>query len=254
MRSRFLLLGLMGATALTALPAFADGDEAAKSGWSGSVSLTSDYRFRGISQTDRNPAVQGGLEYNGSQGLFAGVWASNVDFGGSGVASWELDIYAGYTHAISEACEATIKAIYYVYPEADVPGSDLDYFELIGSVSHDMGPAALSLELAYTPDYFGGTGSATSVSGGIDVPIMPSVYLFDGGIAASGHVGYQMFDDNVAVGLKDYVFYDVGISATAGAFTLDVRYVGTDISEVECGGIDSCESGVVVTGTLAFGG
>ena len=63
-----------------------------------------------------------------------------------------------------------------------------------------------------------------------------------------------MFDDNVAVGLKDYVFYDVGISATAGAFTLDVRYVGTDISEVECGGIDSCESGVVVTGTLAFGG
>lgn len=244
----------MSATALTALPAFADGDEAAKSAWSGSVSLTSDYRFRGISQTDRNPAVQGGLEYNGSQGLFAGVWASNVDFGGSGVASWELDIYAGYTHAISDKTEATIKAVYYVYPEADAPGQDLDYFELIGSVSHDMGHAALSLELAYTPDYFGGTGEATSVMGGIDVPIMPSVYLFDGGLAASGHVGYQMFDDNVAVALKDYVFYDVGISATAGAFTLDVRYVGTDVDEVECGGVDSCESGVVVTGTLAFGG
>lgn len=237
------------------MPAFADGEAATVSPWSGSVSFTSDYRFRGISQTDRNPALQGEIQYTGSQGVFAGAWASNVDFA-DGSASWELDLFAGYTHAFNENTSGTVKVTYYVYPESNaVPNHDLDYFEASLGFEHDMGAAVLSLEAAYSPDYFGGTGAAISVQGGVEVPVVDSMYLFDKGLTASGHVGHQMIDDNVWSDIPDYTFYDIGFAATAGAFSLDVRYHGTDIDEVDCvSGTDWCEGGVVVTGSLSFGG
>lgn len=235
-------------------PANADGEENAASPWSATIAFTSDYRFRGISQTDTNPAASASIDYTGSQGIFVGAWASNVDFA-DGSASWELDLYAGYTQEIMEGTEGTIKVVYYAYPDSDPgPGNnDFHYLEVIGSVSQDLDGVNLSLELAYSPDYFGATGKALAVTGGIEAPLVESMYLFDGGLSASAHAGHQFFDENAMVGLPDYTYYDVGLSATAGIFTLDVRYVGTDLSEIDCGA-DWCDGTVVVTGSLALGG
>ena len=65
---------------------------------SGNVALTTDYRFRGISQTDRNPAVQGGFDWSHDSGFYLGTWGSNVDFAGS----LELDYYGGYANNIND--------------------------------------------------------------------------------------------------------------------------------------------------------
>src|SRR4249919_1267602 len=110
-------------------PARADG---AWGPFTANISLTSDYRFRGISQSDNGPAVQGGVDF-AQNGWFAGVWASSVDFldDPGKDAPAEVDIYGGYNYALSDTSEIGIKAIYYWYPDSDLAGTNqYDYFEI----------------------------------------------------------------------------------------------------------------------------
>lgn len=238
----------------TAAAAWAD-EAAPSDSWSANIALTSDYRFRGISQAQRDPAVSGGIDYASTGGFIAGIWASNVDFNDAADTDVEVDLYAGYTKALSDSTSATIKAVYYWYPDADYPpgGNENDYLELIASVSHNFGPVAGSLEVAWSPDYFFESGDAVAITAGLTLPLADSVWIFDGGVWASGKLGYQAIDDNATFGTDDYVYYDVGLSAKAGPLTLDARWVDTDLDKGECfGGLDLCEGGFVATATLSF--
>jgi uncharacterized protein (TIGR02001 family) len=250
MKTKLLAAGLIGALSLagTTVPAFADGEETAASPWSATLVLTSDYRFRGQSQSDRNPAVQGSVDFAAENGFFAGVWASNIDFNDVNDTSIEVDLYAGITTAVSESTEATFKVVYYAYPDQDNLNNDYDYVEVLASLSHDFGGAAVTGEIAWSPDYFAQTGSAVALTGTLEVPLAEW-------LSASGHLGYQSIDDNGAFGTPDYMFYDIGLSATWEMLTFDVRWVDTDLSELDCfGGLDLCEGGVVGTISLSFGG
>ncbi|MDB5734463.1 MAG: hypothetical protein JWN16_1100, partial [Alphaproteobacteria bacterium] len=88
---------LLGAASLAgifaAVPAFAD--DAPAWALTGYVDVTSDYKFRGISQNDRNPSPQGSLNLTGPEGFYIGTWASTVDFDptGSTNPNVEVDIY-----------------------------------------------------------------------------------------------------------------------------------------------------------------
>jgi uncharacterized protein (TIGR02001 family) len=253
MKTKILTMAFMAAAAFVgaAAPASADGEETA-SPWSATLAVTSDYRFRGISQTDTGVAVQGSIDFASETGLFAGVWASNLDFLDPGDTSIEVDLYAGYAHAFSEATTGTIKVVYYAYPDQDNLLPDYDYWEFIGSLAHDFGGASIAAEIAYSPDFFGEVGDAVALTGTLGVPLCDKLWFFDGGLAASAHLGHQWFDEPLLI---DYLYYDLGLSASAGMFTLDVRWVGTDLDKAECaGGLDWCEDTVVVTGTLKFGG
>ena len=89
----------------------------------GNVSLTTDYAFRGISQTDESPAIQGGFDAAfGSSGAYAGAWASNINFG-SGGSNMELDLYGGYKFAVG-AVNFDVGVIGYLYPGAADDGAD----------------------------------------------------------------------------------------------------------------------------------
>jgi uncharacterized protein (TIGR02001 family) len=251
MKTRLLTAGLIGALSLagTAVPAFADGEEAAAaSPWSATLAVTSDYRFRGQSQTDRGVAVQGSIDFASESGFFAGVWASNIDFNDAGDTSIEVDLYAGITTAVSESTEATFKVVYYAYPDQDNLANDYDYVEVLASLSHDFGGASVSGEIAWSPDYFAQTGSAVALTGTLEVPLAEW-------LSASGHLGYQWIDDEIGYGTPDYMYYDIGLSATWNILTFDVRYVDTDLDELECyGGLDLCEGGFVGTISVSFGG
>jgi uncharacterized protein (TIGR02001 family) len=250
MKTRLLSAALIGGLAFagTAVPAFADGEEAAASPWSATLAVTSDYRFRGQSQTDRGVAVQGSIDFASENGFFAGIWASNIDFNDPGDTSIEVDLYAGITTAVSESTEATFKVVYYAYPDQDNLNNDYDYVELLASISHDFGGASVTGEIAYSPDYFAQTGSAIALTGTLEVPLAEW-------LSASGHLGYQWIDDEIGYGTPDYMYYDIGLSATWNILTFDVRYVDTDLDELECyGGLDLCEGGVVGTISVSFGG
>lgn len=256
MRNSILAIGLSVGTALAGMtaPALADGEEeAASSGFSGTLTLTSDYRFRGVSQSDNGAALQGSVDYNHESGFYVGAWASNIQFDDDPIdARIELDLYAGYSIALSDVTEVSLKGVYYWYVDADIPSGDpaYDYFEVIGGISRKLGKTDLSLEVAYSPDYFLEVGAAWAVTGGIGFPLCETLWFFDGGLDGSAHFGVQAFDDAT---VPDYTFWDLGVTATWGNFDLDARYVDTDLDVVECG-LDICEGGVVVSGTLNFGG
>lgn len=251
-KMKLATMGLLGAMSLAgfAQPAFADGEES-ESAWgpfSATVAVTSDYRFRGITQSDNEAAIQGSIDF-AQDWFFAGVWASSLDFTGFGDpdTSLEVDLYAGFTGNLSENTTGTLKAVYYAYPDE----GDYNYWEIIGSLGHDFGKASAAIELAYSPDYFNESGDALALTGTLAVPLWSELWIFDGGIEASAHLGEQWFEE---AGLIDYLFYDIGVSASAGVFTFDARYVDTDLSDVECGHVDYCDGGFVFTLSVGLPG
>src|SRR3546814_15322462 len=90
--SKITLAAALATSALVSAPAFAQ-DAPEEFTITGTVGGVSDYRFRGISQTNEDFAVQGSINLNHSSGFYVGTWASNVDFANSS----EVDVYGGYT-------------------------------------------------------------------------------------------------------------------------------------------------------------
>ena len=86
---------------------------------------TTDYRFRGISQSSFKPAVQGGLDFSHKSGAYAGVWASNVnwikDYIGATDGSLEVDFFGGYKGELAKDLSFDVGVIAYVYPSNNTP-------------------------------------------------------------------------------------------------------------------------------------
>ena len=251
--SAFLPAALL-ATALAgaSLPALAQ--DAAPTGpfggnISGSITLGTDYVFRGLSQTDDNPTVQGGLEFafpSNSQYFqpYIGVWASNVDFGVD--ESIEVDYYAGFG---GESAGFTYGAswLYYSYPDAD-NNLNYDYWELAANVGYDLGVAAPEIGYAWSEDFFGNSGDAHYLYGAVAVPLP-----FVPDLSVTGTIGHQWIETNAAFGVQDYLNWS--IVANYSAFTLDfaLGYYDTDLSKVECfGGATLCDARAVFTVSKAL--
>ena len=242
-------MSLLGSLALggTAAPALADGEEAS-GGFSGYVTLTSDYRFRGISQSDRDAALQADVKLAHESGLFLELWASNVDFSsdGDGDTNVEVDLTVGYETALTDLTDFSIKGVYYAYMNQP-SGADLNYWEAIAALSRKLGKTTLSLEVAYTPEYADDGGAAWAGTAGLSAPLWQNVWFFDG-IDGSAHLGTQGYDEAT----DDYTFWDLGLTANYGSLAVDARYVDTDLEELECG-ISACEAGFVFSATFAWG-
>jgi len=255
---------VLGILALANFAPVAYAEDEEESPWgplTAGATLTSDYRFRGQSQTQRDGAIQGWFQYDHASGFMANIWASNVDFNDAGVVTAddtnvEVDLTVGYNHSFTDQTTGSLKGVYYWYPDADqLPGmNEYDYFELIATIGHDFGAAAVSGEFAWSPDYFFESGDAISLKGGVVVPIMDE-FLFMGALSSSGNIGYQWIDDNLTFGTPDYLYFDFGASVEWQIFVLDLRWVDTDLSKGECyGGTDLCEGGVMLSVTANLPG
>ncbi|WP_430459684.1 TorF family putative porin [Thalassolituus sp. LLYu03] len=97
-------------------------------GVSAEVSLVSDYRFNGVSQTDKGPALQASLDYSHDSGIYLGTWASNVDYGNGDDTNLEWDYYIGYYRDLTDALAIDLGYAQYTYHGADYSG-DYDYGE-----------------------------------------------------------------------------------------------------------------------------
>jgi len=112
----------------------------AQAEFSANIGVTSNYVWRGMTQTMDNAAVQGGVDYAHDSGFYAGTWASNIDFG-AGDTGAEMDFYAGFGGEVA-GLGYDIGYVYYAYPQLD----DADFGEIYGSVSWEM----LTIGLSYT--------------------------------------------------------------------------------------------------------
>ena len=151
----------------TTQPAFAqdeqpDGDPAIE--LSANIGVVSDYRFRGISASDRDPAIQGGIDVTAGSGWFAGVWASSIaPYGG---ADAEVDLYVGYGGEIG-SFEYSVTANAYLYPD----GQDVNYGEIQANLSKSLGPVKLGAEVAYVPDQKNTQTDNVYLGMSLDVPL-----------------------------------------------------------------------------------
>lgn len=178
------------------------------------LGATSDYVFRGVSQTQEDPAIQGGIDATYGIG-YAGVWASNVDFGADDPTA-EIDLYAGVRPTIGDT-SLDLGVLYYGYVEdKGIPGS-YSYVELKAAASRTFGPATLGAAVYYSPEYPGEGGNATYVEANAAMPIAPKLTL-------SGAVGHQAIEN-----YKNYNTWNVGVSyALTDKLSADLRYHDTD--------------------------
>lgn len=254
MKISFNKIGCLIATAMVLITPVVSADDSPHE-FSANVALSTDYRFRGISQTSDDPALSGGFDYSYTPyGFYAGVWASNLDFNvpDPDPADLEIDFYGGFSGEFSSGIPGLgwdIGGLYYYYPGSDTgPGvADYDYFEAYGSLSYDFGSFNVAAGLAYSPDYFFESDDSLYVYGDVGVPLP----VWD--LSLAGHVGHQDIDNNAQFGTPDYMDWSIGLSKDIGPFTFDISYIDTDLSDAECfGGTDFCDATAVFTISSSF--
>lgn len=212
---------------------------------SGSAAIVSDYRFRGVSQSDEGFAVQGGFTIAHESGFYVATWGSNLaGWGTFGGSNMELDLVGGFKLPVGEGTLDT-GLTWYMYPS----GADTtDFAELYAKLSGTVGPLGLTAGVAYAPKQEA-LGNAFPVTG----PARPgakddNLYLSgdavygvpDMPISLKAHIGYS--DGNPGLGPNGtsvaptgtYFDWLIGADVTPiEHLTLSVAYVDTDISEAE---------------------
>ena len=176
------------------------------------IGANTDYVFRGISQTDEDPSVFGGVDATMGIG-YAGVWVSNVDF--SNGTDAEYDIYAGIKPTAGPVT-FDLGVIYYGYVDSP-KGSNQDYVEAKLAASVPAGPATLGAAVFYSPEFFGDTGDAWyyEVNAAVTIP--------DTKVSVSGALGRQ----DIEVG-PGYTTWNAGVGyALTDHIGLDLRYWDT---------------------------
>jgi uncharacterized protein (TIGR02001 family) len=255
MRTSFgSILGL--SLAFVATPAFAD-DTAPPSAITinGGATLVSDYRFRGISQTDKKPAIQGSLTVTHESGFYASIWGSSVDdyVTASTQAHQEIDLIAGFKKTFS-GTTVDVGAVYYVYPKTKLAGdkSTSDFIEPYLAISHTLGPVTAKATVNWAPKqkalaldqikpkldnfYLAGDLSAA-------IPNTP--------LTLTGHLGHTWGPSWLSIG-KAYTDWGVGASVTFKSLSLGAQYVGSNGVFLTPTGKKANKGGLVATLGVSF--
>lgn len=226
---------LMGAAMLAG--ATIAGAGAANADVSATVTFTTDYVFRGISQTDGGAAIQGSFDW--SQDIFyAGVWGSNVNFGAAGptdLASMELDGYVGITPTTGPV-SWDIGFVGYFYPNGDdsLAGGEMDYYEGIVQATMDLTEHfGVGATFGYTPDYFGETGNGTYWE-------LNGTYTIDDATSITAAYGVE----DVDFASDSYSTWNIGFNHTMHGFNVGLMYTDTE---------DAFDNGYVLDPTNADG-
>jgi hypothetical protein len=253
MKSRLFagVAGLAAAFAATATPAMAQEEAPSEITVTGSVGLVTDYRFRGVSQTDKEMAIQGGLTATHASGFYVATWASNLSgWGTFGGSNMELDVVGGFATEVSSGVTLDVGLTWYMYPGG---ASDTDFAEPYVKLSTTVGPAKALVGVAYAPKqqalgrwYLDADSYATGIP---DAPGAKTDNLYiwgdlSGGIpntplSLKAHLGYS--DGNSGLGPNgtsvaptgSYLDWMLGADLALGPVTLGVAYVDTDISKSE---------------------
>ena len=221
--------------------------------FSGSAAVTTDYRFRGVTQTSSDPAVQAGFTLGHTSGLYFGLWGSNVDFG-EGSPSLELDPSIGYATTLDNFASKPVLdvgVVYYNYPSE----SDLNWLELYGKLTFKdvlVQGASLLTAVNYTNDYVGKDEDSWNVNATYSVPFGTTGF---GGVAALGYTQADEYD--FGGGDDHYVDWKAGVTysfASVSGLTAELAAIGTDIDTDTMTDLSKrgVETGAVFTLTKAF--
>lgn len=213
----------------------------------GGATLVSDYRFRGISQTDKRFAAQGTATVSHKSGFYATVWGSSIDDYVAAGADVELDLIAGYRKTFGNT---TIDGgiLYYYYPGSG--GVDTDFVEPYISVAQAIGPVTAKLTANYAPKQ-----SALTIGSGKE----DNLYLAGDLSAAipktpvslTAHLGHSFGPSYLTIG-DGYTDWSLGASVAWKNLTAGIAYVDTDGRFITPSGRNASKAGGVVSLGVTF--
>ncbi len=186
---------------------------------SGTAAFVTDYRFRGISFSDLDPAVQASITLTTKPGIFFSAWGSSIaDFNG---ATTEIDLTAGWSGAIA-GLNTSAGLIYYTYPG----GSNTNVWEFFGSVGIPLGPVTTTFGLNWAPDQDNLRSSSRYAFGTISAAIPGTPITLSGTLG--NERGGLVFDDSAT---KTHKWdWNIGASASWQALTFGVNYIGSNLT------------------------
>ena len=206
--------------------------------WSANAAMTSNYIWRGLTQTENEAAVQGGIDYSHESGFYVGTWASNVNYGAGDVYSYEHDIYAGFAFDTGDV-SWDFGYLYYNYDSE----AEFDFGEVYGSVGIGAFSATLyvlaNTEADEGPDqdfgfgqaFYGSLNYGFTVGNGVDVGL---------------HLGYHDGDFAEAFNGNEKGYYDYNISFSKDGFSFMISDTNVKGGAAE-GGYDNDQMKFVVS-------
>lgn len=236
---RSLLLATF--TLIAATPLQADEFKSAAS-----VTLISDYLYRGISQTNEGPALQASLTLQHQTGAYVSAWGSNIKFGDG---SMELDLSAGYLWQLNPDWKLDLGLMQYRYPKGDNSSTEFNFIEAYGKLSYQQ----LTVGLAITDDYFAaGVGKFAYWSADWNQQLADNLLL-------QWHLGYNQFANALeyinfmaASDESDQGYADWQLKLQSSQFGFDwgVAYAGTSVDAQDCPAL--CDSRVLLSVSKSF--
>ncbi len=263
---------LAGGALAQSAPAPAPAPEPEKSPITANVTVVSDYRYRGISQSNFKPAIQGGFDYAHESGFYIGNWNSSISwigdmYGTNGAftglnttstnnvsSSIEMDFYAGFKkELIAPGFASDFGVLQYYYPTSGIPNTggytaNPNTTEIYAAQNFTFGPLTGFVKVSYAVStLFGNVNSTGSYYPDLTVNYDTGVW----GIALNGHVGYQYVAGNFKTGalaydgstipsgtsnnsLLGYTDWKLGLTKDfGGGLSGSIAYIGTDVKNYQ---------------------
>jgi uncharacterized protein (TIGR02001 family) len=205
----------------------------------GNFGITSDYRFRGLQQTDGDPAFQGGFDIAHSSGLYIGTWGSNVSSWAAGPATstkLEIDLYGGYKTSVADV-GVDVGVISYMYPGSssggDSSGADWNANTQEAYVGLSYGPVTFKTSYVLSKSYFASTGNTGGDASGTLYYDLTLSQEIAPKLVASIHAGYTDYNGSIntyaEVGKFSYADFNIGLAYDLGnGFGISGKYFWND--------------------------
>jgi uncharacterized protein (TIGR02001 family) len=198
----------------------------------GNVGIFSQYIFRGLSQTNEKPALQGGFDVAHKSGFYAGTWLSNVSWYSDTVGladasnSLEWDMYGGYKWDFGNDLVLDVGGLYYYYPGSYPSGATKpNTFELYAALNWKFLQVKYSNSVDNKTFGFPNSRGSDYIEGNINYDVVDKVSDMIGKVTLIGHIGHQKFKH---FGDYDYTDWKVGVATDVSGFTVGVAVTGTD--------------------------
>ncbi|SFG83304.1 TorF family putative porin [Neptunomonas qingdaonensis] len=190
---------------------------------SSTITFTNDYRFHGVSQTSGDPAIQGSIDVGYDNGIYAGIWGSNVNFGDSDNANLEVDYYVGYAGDLTKEISYAATLYYFQY-HGYTDGTDIDFAEIDLQAFYKD----LTVLYAYADDYVNSGDNYHYLAADYSTAITAQVNI-------DLHAGYTFGD---AYEDAEYTDYSIGLSGSAAGLDLSVAYLTNNVKGPKTDNLD----------------
>lgn len=215
----------------------------AHAGLSANLAITTDYVFRGISNSNRHPALQGGVDYAHPGGWYVGSWASSVDFSDGGEAKEEIDGYFGHAGSVGKL-SWNAGWLGYVYPGAQ-RSLQYDSQKLLAGVQYDLSSAVIGIYFDRVKNVFG-SGPAQYLETSLVVLVREDVSL-------DMRLGRQHYTDNAYLGLPDFIYRSLAVIWQSSPWETRLAWQDSGVAVSDClGGKSWCDPALMLQFTRRF--